>query len=392
MMSTAQPTKRNPEPTIDEQGNTVLDWLRIIGVIVGLELRQRLRTTRWRITLCVLFAFVSLGVLGSLYLAVNAFDATYREWTVNFYAILISILMFVGIILAPTLAATSINGDRKDATLAVVQVTSITNWQLALGKLFANWLASLVVVLIASPYLIWAITTSPYGVGPAILGVAILALLFLCYGGIGLGLSSLTSRPAGSAVLTQATVIFLILGLPALFGLLYESTAERHDVVRQEYSYPSGYDDAGVCTDKVESVKFNHTERIWWLLLPNPFTITADALAPHDGTRAADPDNWDTNGRSVAVDMSRLVSGARTPPYIADLRCSDTQSVRYSRGGRSDTDSYWARERRHENSRVGDSWYLGLLVNLAIGAAGLLIAARRLRVPATKLSRGVRIA
>ncbi|GAB16581.1 hypothetical protein GOEFS_006_00340 [Gordonia effusa NBRC 100432] len=372
----------------------MLNWFQIIGVIVGLELRQRLRTTRWRITLCVLFAFISLGVLGSLYLAVNPFDTTYRSWTVNFYAILVTILMFVGIILAPTLAATSINGDRKDATLAVVQVTSITNWQLALGKLLANWLASLVVVLVASPYLVWAIITSPYGVGPAIGGVVILALLFLCYGGIGLGLSSLTSRPAGSAVLTQATVFFLILGLPALFGLLYQSTAQRHDVVRPEFTYPNDdYNARAVCTEAIKSTEFNHTERTWWLLLPNPFTITADALAPHDGTQARDPYRIDTNGRSVAVDLSRMVSEARTSPYIADKHCDDPDYFWVSNDeARLRPDSYQAREARHETSRVGDSWYLGLLVNIAIGGVGLLIAARRLRVPAQKLGRGVRIA
>lgn len=122
----------------------------------------------------------------------------------------------------------------------------------------------------ATPFLIWGIIAAPYGIGTGLLGVVVLCLLFACYGGIGLGFSALTARPAGSAVLTQATVFFLILGLPALFGLTYATTSQDHRVVRGKYTYPTNSigpetppTEAPVCRDVEETETFYQTERIW---------------------------------------------------------------------------------------------------------------------------------
>ena len=209
-------------------------WWRMVGVIVELELRQRLRTTRWKATLVVAFVVTSLAVFGSMYLAVGAFGGTYAGWASNLYGLLIGFLVLLGIIVAPTLAATTINGDRKDATLAVVQDTAISNWQLALGKLIGSWVAGMALVAVAAPYVIWGLVEAPQPIWRGVVGAVVLALVFACYAGIGLGFSAVTARPAGSAVLTQAAVFFLLLGLPVVFGLLYPTVAQTHSVVRTD--------------------------------------------------------------------------------------------------------------------------------------------------------------
>lgn len=96
-----------------------------------------------------------------MYLAVGVFGGTYTGWASNLYGLLVGFLLLLGIIVAPTLAATTINGDRKDATLAVVQDTAIGNWQLALGKLIGSWVAGMALVAVAAPYLIWGVIEAP---------------------------------------------------------------------------------------------------------------------------------------------------------------------------------------------------------------------------------------
>ena len=368
-------------------------WWSVVGVLIGLELRQRLRTTRWRVTLAVTFTVISLAVFGSMYLAlsVDEADANYDGWARNLYAVVLGVELFLGVILAPTLTATSINGDRKDATLAVVQATPISHWQLAVGKLLGSWVSCLALVAVASPYLVWGIVAAPYGIGTSALGVIVLCLIFLCYCGIGLGYSALTARPAGSAVLTQATVFFLVLGLPALFGLLYSTTAEDHEVVGAEYTYvDDSFDTVPDCRDVATVRSYEHTERIWWLLAPNPFLILPDVVAAHDNPSVR---VWTSDERppdpSVARPIAETLSTARTGPYLTEPTCADTVSTyRVSASNRSFYDEQVA----FESGKVGDSWYLGLAVNVILGALGLTVAARRLRVPARTLPRGVRIA
>lgn len=367
-------------------------WWSGVLVLVQLDLRQRLRTTRWKVGAAAAFAVISLVVLGSLYVMVGAGSLAYADWAENLYVIVGAIVVFVGLVLAPTLTATSINGDRKDAVLAVVQATPVSAGQIAVGKLLGGWASCLALVAVASPYLVWGIVSAPYGVGPGLLGVVVLCLVFLCWCGVGLGFSALTARPAGSAVLTQAAVFTVLLGLPAIFGLLLQPVSQDHGVVRAEYVYDpaASADAAPTCRDVEVTRSFAHTERIWWLLAPHPFLLIPDVVAAHDN-----PDFWsyrDTRPPTLASSAADALSDARTGPWIDDSTCADqTGGAWYS----TDPDRLptpYAEQRAHDTAAVGDSWYVGLAMNAVFGALGLTAAARRLRVPAGRLPRGVRIA
>ncbi len=302
-------------------------------------------------------------------------------------------MLFVGLVLAPTLTATSINGDRKDAVLAVVQATPVSAGQIAVGKLLGGWASCLALVAVASPYLVWGLVSAPYGIGPGLLGVVVLCLVFLCWCGVGLGFSALTARPAGSAVLTQAAVFTVLLGLPAVFGLLLQPVSEDHRVIRADYVYdPAASADASpTCRDVEVTRSFAHTERIWWLLAPHPFLLVPDVVAAHDN-----PDMWssqrDTRAPTVAYSAASALSEARTGPWIADLTCADQSGLTLYSSDPENASSPYAQQRARETASIGHSWYVGLAMNAVFGALGLTVAARRLRVPASTLPRGVRIA
>ncbi|MEJ9077816.1 ABC transporter permease subunit [Gordonia malaquae] len=350
--------------------------LQAVLTLAGLEVRQRIRSTRWQITAGILFLLVSMFILGSLYLVVGIAGATYRDWSRNLLDITLGIVLFLGVAAAPTLSATSINGDRRDATLALVQATPISSWDIAIGKLIGSWLASLALIGVALPYLLWGIATSRTSLVFGVLAVIVTALIMLGYCAIGLGFSSLTNRPAASAMLTQATVLFLLIGLPIGFGFTYPLVAQDHRVAVTHYDYTSSSVPSN-CTLVMKDKEFYHTEYTWWMLAPNPLLIVSDTVAGgisdfHDGSNAG--------GAGL---FSYLLSAARTGPEVADEKCRDHQV--YS-SGPFDDDEDWSAQ------NVGRSWYIGLAMTLAIGGFGLWVAARRLRVPAGKLARGVRVA
>lgn len=360
-----------------------------ISVLVGLEARQRIRSTRWKITAIILFVLISILILGSLYLGVAVGGATYRQWAENLLDITIAVVLFLGFAAAPTLSATSINGDRRDATLALVQATPISSWDLAIGKLLGSWFASLALIGVALPYLIWGIASSHTSILFGIIAVVVIALIMLAYCAIGLAFSTLTARPAASAMLTQATVLLLLLGLPIAFGLTYPLTERTHTVKVTEHEYNDSWD-SSTCTLVDKDVEYNHTEYTWWLLTPNPLLIVSDTLS-------AGVDHEEAGDVYGGADLfAFLLSSARSGPHIADQSCA-ALNRRYADYYPADSplvddvvllESDDPRLAQH----VGDSWYYGLIVTIAIGTGSLLVAVRRLRVPARKLGKGVRVA
>ena len=354
--------------------------LTAVTTVAGLEVRQRIRSTRWKWTLAILFLLISLFILGTLYLTVGVADESYAEWSHYLFDISLGLVLFLGLAAAPTMSATSINGDRRDATLALVQATPITSAELTIGKFLGSWLASQALIAVALPYLVWGLFTGPMAVWSGLLGIVVTALVLGCYCALGLGFSALTVRPAASAMLTQATVLLLLIGLPITFGMTVPLAVQEHRVpsIDLDHSTTPMYDRAG-CTDSTGTESFIHTERTWWLLLPNPLLVVTDAVAA----------GVDRDTRIASSSVSALPaigqSMARSGPNLAGRTCADYLTER----GREE----WSAANDHHDKRyVGHSWYLGLVVNLAIGALGLWVAIRRLRVPAQRLPKGVRVA
>ncbi|MBS4100610.1 ABC transporter permease [Tsukamurella paurometabola] len=374
--------------------NGFTGWWRTVGVLVGLELRQRTRATRWRVLLGVFFAFVSLVVFGSRWFSAQGNHGTPGdEWGTNLYFFVLGFVGFLGLVIAPTMTATSINGDRKDATLAVVQATPTSGLQLAMGKLLGAWIASCALLVVSAPYLAWAVAEAPYPVGRSLLGIGVVALIFLAYCGIGLGMSAFFSRPIGSAAVTQLTMLFLLVGLPVLAAALVPTTSEQVTYVTTDWDYDRTTGKS-TCREVTATRDVAHTNRIWWIVAPNPAVVFADAASASDPGRDRTLDgSWadyraddtprprETGLGGLADTVSTFRAGERTP---LERRCvSDTPS--------RDT-YYYGSYYDQDNSYVGRTWYWGLLANLALGGIGLAFAARRLRVPAANLPRGVRIA
>jgi ABC-type transport system involved in multi-copper enzyme maturation permease subunit len=382
-------------PVTPHRGSWALTWGGVRTVAV-LELRQRVRSTRWIIALVVWFvvvggitalatgsvSLVSGGSTGSVGTAGAGADATSPLVPTGpvgptvpagpvIFGFVVFFVLFLGLLVAPTLSATSINGDRNAGTLATLQVTLLSAAEIVIGKLVASWLAALAFLGASLPFIVWALAAGGVRVMALVVTVLVLALILAVVCAIGLGFSALTARTSGSAVLTYLTVAGLSAVTLILFGLTVPLVNVQTDV--KVYGV-EGWDSelTPECSWFTETRTVVHSERTWWLLALNPFVIVADA-APAT-TSAPSTASFDP------------LSAIRT-------------GVRYARTGpETVVDECWTRdagavspvpERRLDAAPV---WPWGVGAYLVIGAGSVVAAVRRLRVPQKALPRGTRIA
>lgn len=370
-------------PPIDAPavGTWTLTW-HGVRTVAALELRQRVRSSRWKVALLVWFAVVAAITLlaGGVLLFVDEGGTDTQSRGVALGAVVTVLVLGLGLLVTPTLTSTAVNGDRGAGTLATLQVTLLSPVEIALGKLLAAWASACAFLVVSLPFYVIALLMGgvPVWTLPRVLLLTALLLAAVC--GIGLGWSARAARPAGSTVLTFVTVAALTVFSPVFFGLTYPFLSSTQEV--QVYGVPDEYwaslDDEDLasstppdptCELFTAQRTVAHTEATWWLLAINPFVIVADGALP--GT---------SDGTASVVDEVR----------------ETTQGLRATRlGAPAVLDECWTEDRDGapaERDAAGPIWPYGLAANLLLGALGFVTAVRRLRIPQRTLPRGTRVA
>lgn len=362
----SEPTTPEP-PRVSRSGTWRVSW-HGIRTVAQLELRQRVRSTRWIVALVVWFVVV--GGLTLLLSGVLTQDTTGLSNTGPLmFGAVVYLVLGLGLLVTPTLTSTAVNGDRNAGTLATLQVTLLSPAEIALGKLAAAWLAACAFLVVSIPFLVFALFRGDTPAFSLVRVVVVVALLLVSVCGIGLGFSALVSRTAGSTVLTFLTVAGLVLLTPMLFGLTYPSIDREQEVQVWLPVEGSTFDHDTECEFQTQVRTVAHTERTWWLLGINPFVIVADGA----GTTATSDDD---SGRDPLGSIRDAVRGLRTPDIVVD-------ECYYYTG---------ADPIEPQGSDASPIWPWGLAANLALGAAGFVVAVRRLAIPSRKLARGTRVA
>ncbi|MDA3646817.1 ABC transporter permease [Saccharopolyspora indica] len=325
-----------------------------IKIVAAQEFRVRLRTGRWRWLLiawvAVIAAFTGLLRYG-LGVARATSDIGMDNIGLPLFGSLMLFVLGLALLVSPALAAQSINGDRERGTLATVQVTPLTAWEITLGKFAASWITGLVFLALTLPFVAWAVLEG--GVGPlrALAVIAVVAVLIGVICAMAQGLSALFARGITSTLMAYLLVFALTVGTMITFLLSLPMTMqEKHFTVEgQTYTRTMAQPDL-----------------VWWLLAPNPFVILGDA-AP------APPMQFNpyTGKDEPVVDADPLASiGVMARAMRTDIETYDPETPTSSPA----------------------VWPYGLGFNVLVGAGALTLSARRLRTPVHKLSRGVRIA
>lgn len=398
-----------------------------LRTVVELELKQRIRSRRWIWALAVWFVFIG-GITGLMILAtrrllgVSSIDENAGPIT---FAIITFFILGMGLLIAPTFTATSINGDRNSGTLAILQATRLSALEIATGKLVAAWLTSAVFLVVALPFLAWSMILGNISVLQVLVCFAVVFAEVAVVCAIGLGWSAVISRPAGSNGLTYLSVVGLSAILPGVMALLIPLVQTDTTVhvwglsAADESAYQSEVDSywaknpdgdgsgapaapIGKCAwhDQVETVV--HTDRIWWITVANPFVIVSDAapLPPktrgEDGyARAANPlgaisygVRWLSQPPQTERDQC-IELYANSPAYNVEYDQSGNPTVTTSSGTPVNVESPVKRRTVDTSHPI---WPWGLGANILLGAGFFWVAVRRLRVPYGVLPRGTRVA
>lgn len=352
------------------RGTWALSFTGILTVI-KLELRQRVRSTRW-ILMLVIFFGVNLVFCG----LTLGFAGITEDSGMYLFGVVAFIVFTLALLVSPALSSTSINGDRAAGVLAVLQVTLLSPAEIAVGKMLAAWVTACVFLATSVPFLLLAMLPGGTSIARLLVTVLMMMLILLAMCGIGLGWSAVTARTVTSVVMTYLTLAFLCLGSLLLFGLSLSFVHVEQTITVQEN--PPNVDPTGsynslprsecVTVQRVEEV--THTEYVAWLLYLNPYVTVADA-APRGHGKPSDGDLFTWIGQGVRV-------AAAGPPEVQD-RCYAAVDYSYDDDFNRDVPLAWA-------------WPPGLLVQIGLAGAGVFAAVRRLRTPAAKLARGTRIA
>lgn len=353
-----------------------------IRTVASLDLRQRWRAARTRWVLLTWIVAV-YGFVGLTWLATH--QMTIQSQASVFYGVTMFVVLTLALLVAPSLSASAISGDRADGVLVSLQVTLLSPAQIVLGKFLAAWAAALGFLAIAAPVLLWALLAGGVSLGTLLVALLSLILITGTVCALGLAISALTARVVSSTTLTYVVLGFLVIGIPLLFGLtlpLTQST-ESYRVLRHDASNwrPSnwrpapGTTEPPPCVEATELRTMVHTERTWWLLAANPFVLVADAAPGARSLRAgtSEPLGIIREGvriarRGATEPIVECWTGTGTP--IEDPRSSDDSA-----------------------RRLDDPvWPFGVTTYALLGAGALAIATRRLRTPCHKLPRGTRIA
>lgn len=376
-----------------------------IKTIAALELRQRVRTSRWPIVFGIWVLLVA-GITFLSYWATH--DPDLRSGSAM-YDIVVFFVLGLSMLIVPSLTATSVNGDREHGVLATLQTTLLTPWDIALGKLLSAWAVALAFLATALPFLGWAWFEGGISAGRIALSLLVLVLVLAVVCAIGLMFSTLTARPVSSAVLTYLTMGALVFGTTIGFGLsAFLVTQEEQQKVYgipetwwQEHQ-PPPFDpsDPNLTPEQLEQIQKSrveptradcvtftrrssvaHTERIWWMLPLNPFVVVADAAPSEPGkdrglySSGFTPMRW----------ISAGARAARNGPSDVNDECAD-----YVSQGQADfTGEDDPLEKALESAPV---WPYGLVFLLVAGAGATALAGSRLRTPIRRLPNGTRIA
>ena len=327
------------------------------------EFRLRLRAGRWRWLLAAWFVTLLLLTWG---LRAALVAGGVDEPGVDMFGGLMLFMLALAMLVVPALTAQSINGDRERGVLATLQTTLLTPAEIAVGKLLAAWTTALVFLVVSVPLVAWCLLEGGVSIGRAIVTMVVMALLLGVLAAVSQCLSALFARSTTSAVLSYLVVFALSIGTLITFGIGVALTTENRTVTERipvwDDGQPEFNDETGepINVDRWQTAEYEasvpRTDRLWWLLAPNPFAVLADS----------------TRG-----------------PIEAERTAFDPlQTIREGVRSARDPDSGWSGIASTQKA----VWPYGLAFHLLLGAGALTLTIRRLRAPYAQLPRGVRVA
>lgn len=359
-----------------------------LGIIAGLELRQRLRSRTLLILAIIWFAIIG-AVTALAWITLTAMFGAYGSDSDGFplFSLIVYFVLLFGSLVAPAVSAGSIGAERGQATLATTQVTLVGTWSILLGKALAAWITGIAFLIVASPFVVFSLLLSRASAVQLLMALLALAVQIGVFTIIGVGLSALINSQVFAIVIAYLLVALLSVGTLIAFGLALGASTRYVDVeyrmLSQDYWQATAEcgDDAACqaavpreCVTSTSPMPVTPAERYWWILALNPYVVVADMVPV------------DTRSSLAPVDLFGVISlGVRSLQVPADPpRGYDECGSRYF-----SSTSPTPQETLDSTIPV---WWIGLGLQALLTAAALTGGYLRLRTPARTLPKGSRIA
>lgn len=377
------PTGRPP------RGNPWFPTWHGTSLVTRIELRRRRPSTKG-------YIFYGLVVLGVLALGIlAAVNAPEGKSSTSMELVLVLVLG-AGLLIGPSLSATSINGDSAEGVLAPMQMTRLTAGDLALGKLLASWLFGVAVLLTTTPLLVYAFSRSGWHWDELLTVLAVILFTVFTFTAMGLAWSALAARAVASVSLAHLTTGFLVIGTLVIFAFAVPVVSEPVMVsdryidyeqltAEQQEAYQNGTLDFTTveCVEHSYETSQAHTEDIAWLLLANPMVVVGEA------SPLVNPNTFEEDGRAApglfAV-IHQSVGSAQLGPQGTPTGYDECGDNNYE-----DQEADWEQQQEAEALYPRNPW-VGLGVQAALLLGSLALTIGRLRVPYKKLRAGTRVA
>ncbi len=378
--NTTDPTPEATPSQSPAPKRPVLTW-HGLKTVAQLELMQRVRSSRWKTTL--LLWFIGVGAVCVLIAtAIQANSYGTRPVGAAIFAANVYFILFMGLLITPTLSSTAINGDRDKGTLAILQASLLTPLEITLGKLAASWFASLAFLFVSVPFIFWAFAAGGVSARAVFASLAVMAFLLLVVCAVSLYFSARTPKLAGSSVSSYGFVAFTCLISLIIWGLLLATVTST---VTVRYYQGADFDNLTGnptrCEPYTQTETRMHQDKFWPLLALNPFVLVADVSAPQvDEFDSREVQDEYLTAIAQGVRSTRLSDSFTT---YSDSWCTDDGRIRTPQ----ELEDYYS------INRVGAPvWPVGLAMHLVIGGLAVWRTTKRLSTPYAELPKGVRIA
>lgn len=418
-----------------------------IMTVARWDIKQRLRSSKLLAAWLVWVAILTLITLGIVTIAYRGsqYDPDPSQWGVysgpTIFGFTVLLVLALSFVIVPVFSASAIVAERESATLATLQATPLGPGQIVGGKLVAA-------AVVAALFLGGSLPAFGIAVGVGHISwwralvcllVVYFEMVFVC--AVALGWSSIVARSLVSTVLTYLTVFILTIGsliLVAMMGLLVTTEDYEHTwapSAQQKDAYAAKLDDyytahpvpdgshppappLDQCSWQVSDYPYSHShmERVWWVLLANPFALVSDAAPlPADAKGDIQAYMQDSSFDPLAG-IALLTRTARLgdPSTYYDCYTGTTAIGDYgdfyvtaNQDGTFDIErGYYFGDKRvtdpvtRPTSPIGQNpismstpiWPIGLAVHLVIAALFFWLAVRRVAVPYGQLPKGQRVA
>jgi ABC-type transport system involved in multi-copper enzyme maturation permease subunit len=354
-------------------------FLRGVGLVVALELRQRLRGVAWYIILGVFFALIALVTIG-----VWIVTGTWGQSGGALFSSIVYFVLLLATLITPALSGNAINGEREGGTLATMQVTALTTGHIVVGKWLASWIASLALLVVTLPFLAIAVGIGEVSAMTVVSSLAVLVAELGALSAIGVGLSGVIRKPLFSVVVTYLAVAALTIGTLIAFALAGSVTQVQVTTTTVSAEYDEEGNILGCGDTQTYTSSVSRFDPYWGLLVINPYVVVADASYG----------DFDVDGNPANL-FGYISLGVREVQKPVETEVFyDYCELGTATYAPNDIDGDGVPDPTAEEVlRSGTpNWFIGLGLQAVLGALALWGAWRATRTPAGRLAAGSRVA